>query len=85
MNKETFSKIIEIAKPFAKNKEALESATLESSFLKDLEVSSARLVDIILDLEDAFDVEVEDEEANNVNTVGDAVALIERKLAVAAA
>ena len=85
MKEETISKIIEITRPFAKNKTALESVTLESNFLKDLEVSSARLVDIILDIEDAFDIEIEDEQANNVNTVGDAVSLIERKLAAAAA
>ena len=39
-------------------------------------MNSARLVDIIPDFEDAFDIEVEDEDADAVNTVGDAVKLI---------
>ena len=42
-------------------------------------MNSARLVDIILDFEDAFDIEVEDEDADAVNTVGDAVQLIAAK------
>jgi acyl carrier protein len=37
-------------------------------------------VDIILNFEDEFDIEVEDEDADAVNTVGDAVALIQEKL-----
>jgi len=44
-------------------------------------VNSARLVDVILDFEDEFDIEVDDEDADAVNTVGDAVTLIEAMLA----
>ena len=43
-------------------------------------MNSARLVDVILNFEDEFDIEVEDEDADAVNTVGDAVSLIEGKL-----
>ena len=44
--------------------------------MKDLEVNSARLVDIVLEIEDTFDIEVSDDDADQVNTVGDAVKLI---------
>ena len=55
-------------------------ATESTNILEDLKVNSARLVDVILDLEDEFDIEVEDEDADAVNTVGDAVSLIQSKV-----
>ncbi len=74
-----YEKVVEIVTPFAKDKEALKNISPESSFLKDLQVSSSRLVDIILAIEDKFDVEVKDDEADKIVTVGAAVALIKEK------
>jgi acyl carrier protein len=78
--KEIFEQVKGLVEPFAKNKEALKSISGDSRFFQDLDVSSSRLVDIILDLETKFDVEIEDEEADTVNTIGDAVSLISSKL-----
>jgi acyl carrier protein len=78
---EIFAKVMEIIGRYAKNKEALEGASEETNILEDLKVNSARLVDVILDFEDEFDIEVADEDADAVNVVGDAVALIEEKIA----
>jgi len=74
------AKIFEIIGVYAKDKDALASATDDTNILQDLKVNSARLVDVILDFEDAFDIEVEDEDADNVNTIGDAVSLIAAKI-----
>jgi acyl carrier protein len=73
---QVFEKVVSIIKPFAKNPEALASAGMETSILKDLKVNSARLVDVVLEIEDAFNIEVADEEADKVRTIGDAVSLI---------
>ena len=77
---EIFEKVIEIVTPFAKDAEALAAASEDTNILQDLKVNSARLVDVILEFEDEFDIEVEDEDADAVNTVGDAVSLIVGKL-----
>jgi acyl carrier protein len=45
-----------------------------------LKVNSARLVDVVLEFEDAFDIEIADEDVDSVETVGNAVELIESKL-----
>ena len=74
------AKIFEIIGVYAKDKDALASATDDTNILQDLKVNSARLVDVILDFEDAFDIEVEDEDADNVNTIGDALSLIAAKI-----
>ena len=77
---EVFEKVVEILTPYAKDKEALASVSLETSFLSGLRINSARLVDVVLAFEDIFDIEVADEDADAVDTVGDAVRLIQSKL-----
>jgi len=78
---EILEKVVEIVRPYAKDDEAMEAVSLETNILQDLKVNSARLVDVILAFEDEFDIEVEDEDADAVDTVGDAVELIQAKLA----
>ena len=78
-NSEVQAKVVEVISRYAKNKEALDSVTESTNILEDLKVNSARLVDVILDFEDAFDIEVEDEDADSVNTVGD-VNLVQAKV-----
>jgi acyl carrier protein len=50
--------------------------------LNELNINSAHLVDIVLDVEDAFDIRLENEDMDQMQTVKDALAIIERKLAV---
>jgi acyl carrier protein len=77
---ETFKKVIEIIKPYVKNPSALATVSLDTNILEDLKVNSARLVDIVLAFEDEFKIEIADEDADEVDTVGDAVKLIMAKL-----
>lgn len=73
---EVFAKVVSLLKPFVKNPEALSNVTMETSILKDLKVNSARLVDVVLEMEDTFGIAVKDDDADKVKTVGDAVRLI---------
>jgi len=72
-----------IIKPFAKNVEALNAATDATRIIEDLGVNSARLVDIVLEFEDQFGISIDDESADKVRTIGDAVQLIVQKTATA--
>jgi acyl carrier protein len=74
-------KVVDILKPYAKDQDALASVSLDTNILSGLKVNSARLVDVVLAFEDAFGIEVADEDADRVQTVGDAVRLIQGKLA----
>ena len=78
---EALTEVVKILGPYAKNQDALGNVTAATDILKDLQVNSARLVDIILGIEDAFNIEVADEEADEVVTVGDAVEMILKKVA----
>jgi acyl carrier protein len=74
-------KVIEILKGYVKDQALLETATAETHILKDLKVNSARLVDIIIKCEDVFGTTIDDDEADRIATIGDAVALIQQKAA----
>jgi len=79
--KEILIKVIEILTPYARNKEMLLEVCPETNILKDLQVNSSRLVDIVLAFEDVFNLTIEDEEADSIDTVGAAIELIKRKTA----
>lgn len=57
-----------------------DQVSMETSFRDDLNADSIDLVELIMTLEDEFDLEVEDEEVENINTVEDAVTYIENIL-----
>ena len=46
---------------------------LEANFREDLEADSLDLVELIMAFEEEFDVEISDEEAQKITTVGEAV------------
>ncbi|MDN7241278.1 acyl carrier protein [Planococcus sp. N028] len=52
---------------------------LEASFTGDLGADSLDVVELVMELEDEFDMEISDEDAENMSTVGDAVKYIESK------
>ena len=77
---EIFEKVVKILTPYVKNQEALDAVSLATHILDELKVNSARLVDVVLEFEDAFDIEIADEDVDTVETVGNAVELIASKL-----
>ncbi|RLQ95774.1 acyl carrier protein [Falsibacillus albus] len=47
--------------------------TLEASFKDDLGADSLDVVELVMELEDEFDMEISDDDAEKIATVGDAV------------
>ena len=72
--------VVKILTPWVKDQDALAAVSMDTNILEDLKVNSARLVDVVIAFEDEFDIEIEDEDVDTVNTVGDAVNLIVSKL-----
>jgi acyl carrier protein len=54
-----------------------DDVTEEASFVDDLGADSLDIVELVMALEEEFGVSIPDEEAENIKTVGDAVAFIE--------
>jgi len=58
-----------------------EEVTPQASFIEDLGADSLDTVELVMALEEEFGVEIPDEDAEKMTTVGDAVKYIEEKLA----
>lgn len=56
-----------------------EDITMETSLMKDLEADSLDAVEIIMELEDEFEVEIPDEDAEGFKNIGDIVKYIESR------
>ena len=51
--------------------------TMDASFINDLEADSLDIVELMMALEEEFDIEIPDEDAEKISTVADAVAYIQ--------
>lgn len=77
---EALQKLKEIVKPYVKDAPALENITEDTDFINDLNINSANLVDVILDVEEVFDIEIDNESMEKMRDVKSALAVIEEKL-----
>jgi len=60
---------------------AIADVKAESNFQDDLGADSLDTVELVMALEEAFDIEIPDEDAEGITTVGDAVSYIQAKQA----
>ena len=78
---EAIEKLRQIVKPYVKNEEALNNLTENTDFINDLNINSANLVDVILDVEEVFDIEIDNTSMEKMRDVKSAIEVIEEKLA----
>jgi acyl carrier protein len=70
-----------IVTPYVHNLQLLNNLTQETDFIKDLAINSADLVDIILDIEEEYDITIDDEGMQQMLTVKAAILIIDQELA----
>ena len=78
--KELITSLQKIVKPYVQNQEAFKNLSEETDFINDLKINSANLVDVILDVEDEFDIEIDNESMEKMLSVKAAIDIIETKL-----
>lgn len=82
MNKEeTLVQLRNIVKPYVNNEEAFDNFTEDTDFITDLNINSANLVDIILDVEDYFKIHIDNDSMEKMIDVKSTLEIIETKLA----
>jgi acyl carrier protein len=52
----------------------------QASFVDDLGADSLDIVELVMSLEESFDIEIVDEDAEKIQTIGDAVAYLKERL-----
>lgn len=74
-------KLKEIVKPYVQDEQAFNNLSEDTDFIKDLKINSANLVDVVLDVEDEFDIEIDNDSMEKMLSVKAAIEIIEAKLA----
>jgi acyl carrier protein len=77
---EITEKLKTIIKPYIKNQNAFDNLSEATDFITDLQINSANLVDVILDIEEVFDVVIDNESMEKMLDVKSALEIIETKL-----
>ena len=73
-----FEKIRDIiAEQLSLDEDKAQNLDMDTHIMKDLEADSLDAVEIIMAIEDEFDIEIPDEEAEKFQTVGDVVKYVE--------
>ncbi len=76
----TIEQLKSIVKPYAQNEEAFENLTEDTDFINDLKINSANLVDVILDIEEKFDLIIDNQSMEKMVNVKAAIGIIEAEL-----
>ena len=80
MNKEALiAKLKKIVLPYIQDEEAYNKLSEDTEFIKDLKINSANLVDVILDVEDEFDIRIENDEMEQMISVKTAIDIVTSK------
>jgi acyl carrier protein len=73
---EVLFKIVKVYLPQDVKEDAIQ---LDSHLMQDLGINSAHLVDIVLDVEDAFDITLDEKDMEAMQTVSDAIKIVTAK------
>ncbi|WP_121925233.1 acyl carrier protein [Flavobacterium weaverense] len=71
----------EIVKPYIQDQTAFDALTEDTDFISDLKINSANLVDVILDIEEKYNIEIDNDAMERMINVKAAMEIIASKLA----
>ena len=78
-SEEIFAKLRPIIITYLPEDVSAEHINADADLTGELNINSAHLVDVILDVEDAFDIELSNQDMERLRTVNDAIAIIQKK------
>ena len=78
---ELIAKLKTIVKPYIQDEDAFKNLSEHTDFINDLKINSANLVDVILDVEDEFDIRIENDDMEKMISVKAAMDIVNEKLA----
>lgn len=81
MQEERYQKLSAIIQSYLPDDVPAAAIHLESDLIQELNINSSHLVDIVLDVEDAFDIVLADEDMDGMQTVQEALRIIDQKIA----
>ena len=79
-NEELILKLKKIVKPYVQNDGSLDNISEDTDFINDLKINSANLIDIVLDVESEFNIQIDDDSMIKMTTVKNSIGIINNKL-----
>lgn len=73
--------LLEIIRPYLPEEIKIGDVSEEKHLINDLKINSAHIVDIVLDIEDKFDIMIDDDAIGEMNTVRDSIDVVLKKTA----
>ena len=81
MNRDTIlNELKKVLAPYTEDKAILSSINEQTDLIKDLKINSANLVDIIIDAESQYNIEIDFDAAEKMYNVGNCIDIIYEKL-----
>ncbi len=77
---ELITKLKTIVEPYIQDEEAFGNLSENTDFINDLKINSANLVDVVLDVEDEFDIRIENDDMEKMVSVKSAMDIVTIKL-----
>ena len=78
--KEILNELKKVLSHYTEDKVMLEGITEQTDLIKDLKINSANLVDIIIDAEAQYNIEIDFDAAEKMYNVGNCIDVIEEKI-----
>ena len=78
--KEILNELKKVLVPYTEDKAMLEGLTEQTDLIKDLKINSANLVDIIIDAESQYNIEIDFDAAEKMYNVGNCIDVIAEKM-----
>jgi len=73
-------KVFDLLKQYSRKEINWSEATEATNILTELRVNSARFIDLVLDVEDEFKIQIEDAITNQIINIGDLINIVSEKL-----
>ena len=77
---EILSELKKVLAPYTTNKEMLASMNEQTDMIKDLKINSANLIDIIIDAEAKYNIEIDNDSAEKIHNVSSCIDVIMEKI-----
>jgi len=74
------SELKKVLAPYTENKELLDGINDDTNLINDLKINSANLVDVIIDAESKYQIEIDFDAAEKMYNVGNCIDIIYEKL-----
>ena len=78
--KTILAELKKVIAPYTENKEMLDGISEETDLIRDLKINSANLVDIIIDAESTYNIEIDFDSAEKMYKVGSCIDVISDKM-----